>query len=365
MDLRTCKIGIGKEEGRDLLVLHPRNNNDTLLVLLDTEGQLLRLSLIEVKSWMNMYAYYFDVHGSRNDMSKAYDSLDLSVGTDKFNFKLAVSKYSTPNDAYYLRLLTVRAQGLQSLTLRNVALSNDGTSRFADLIGQCNILRQLHLESNYFDPFGTELIIKNMINCFKSLNVIKIINNKIGDSLIRMLLDNLASEKSYADSSPLVDLTLSGAGISDSGILGLHRLFSEYAHSPPGFNMDLSHNILSTNSLVLISELLNRYPLVVNLNVSYCTSLDSTKNNIKHLLEKLTANKFLATIDFRGNPLEKNSIRSVLGFAANNFSLQKIHVDLDVELLKLHDLTKLTQGTEVFRFSIDDPDPKNNFLRCR
>ena len=64
-------------------MLHPRNNNDSLLIVLDKDGESIRLALIEIKSWLEFYHFYFDgtIDGKKQNLT--YEALDNSVQLEK------------------------------------------------------------------------------------------------------------------------------------------------------------------------------------------------------------------------------------------------------------------------------------------
>lgn len=353
--MRVAKIGLGKQEDLDLLVLHPRNNNDTLLIHLDEQGQLLRMSLLEVKAWMNIYSYYFDGFVNKGEIASAYEAIDLSLQTEDIHFSLDLLTSNFPNDAHYLKILLIKAKSVKSLYLNNVLLSNDGANRFSDLLCSCSNLESLHLESNYFDDLGIENIIQGLSETCFTLKSLKIVNNRLGDSLVQVIIDALAKEKNKKSSKPLECLVLSGVGVADSGLLSLQSLLSEYAHPPPGFSLDLSHNSITVITLLMISELLIKYPLVHYLNLSHCSNLNSVRNSAKPLLENLVFNKILTEIDFRGNSVGKDGYKSILSFAGNNIYINRFSADFNnTELIKVN-LVKLGLANEVFRFYLTDP----------
>lgn len=355
--MRTCKVGIGREAQTDLLVIHPRNNNDSLLIVLDELGQTLRMALIEIKAWVNLYDYIFAGSYIKGSLAHSYTAIDLSDQPKHMKFELTVSEHTPPTDGLILRTMIFKADSLISINLNGLQFSNDGASRFSELISSSRKLEEISLESNYLDELSCESIIEALDDVVMlNLTKIRFVNIKLGDSLSQQLLDMITEMKSYNNSKPLKELTLSKIGVTDSGLLGFHTLLARYVHPKPGFALDLSHNMFTQNTLVMLGELIAKYQVVWKLNLSYSQNLEKVNNSIKSLLESLFLNKVVAEIDFRGNTCSRFNYKSIIKFLGNNHTIQRIHLDLNQEeLSKFIKSSKFPPELDVFRFNINAP----------
>lgn len=360
---------MGAEDGHKLLVLHPRNNNDSLLIVADKEGESLRLALIEIKSWIEFYNFCFDCTIDGKKANQNYEALDNSLDVEKFErahetelrlgFKLFMNKYTVPSDGYMTRLLALRGESLRELSLGFVTYSADGIHRLNELMTSLRSLERLHFEDNYMDDGDTQKILSGVFKSgmLRTLKTLRIIKNKLNDDLAVQLFKELGIAKSVAGSAPLEELVLSSCGLGDSSILGLDGIIASYCHSNC-FKLDLSDNFVSENGLLMISEFISQYQVVGELIVANCRRLDPDKNSLKVLLEKLGLNRKLHTIDFSGNPIVKRSYKSVVNFLGNNKSIQQLRVSYNHEYVMESRLSQFADILGVFRFYLIQGEQK-------
>jgi len=351
VDLKNCKLGIGEHSGKSMLVLHPRNNGDSLLILFDEDGQNLRRELLEVKAWIEAYEYYFDGIADKGKLNKLYPAIDSTFNPARLSLGVHLRPQNLYSDAYFIRQLNYRSMPITEVTLKNIIFSPDGAHRLIEFFEEIKGLQSVHLESNYFDEMTMESLLEAILkSSVDKMHTLKLVKNKINDGVLLNVFDQIASSKSSPISTPLVDLTFSYAGLGDSCVLGLQGLFSKYSHEDQLFHLDFSGNIITDRGLLLLSELLMTYPLLSSISLSHLKGLDQDKNNIKSLLENLLSNRSIRDIDFTGNTINTLALKSIVNYLDNNNSVNKITIDLDVvTAIKLRP-SEYTKQLSIFGF---------------
>jgi len=337
--------------------------------VLDKEGHNIRLALIEIKSWIEFYQFYFDSSIDGKKQNHNYESLDNSADSDKLEreeeselklrFRLFMNKYTMPSDGYMSRLLTCRGEHLRELSLGFITFSSDGVHRLGELMNSAKHMEVLHFEDNFMDDGDMEKVLAGVFSSgmLATLKKLRVIKNKLNDELAVQLFNELGAAKSTKASEPLEELVLSSCSLGDTSILGLDGIIGRYCHSNC-FKLDLSDNLVSENGLLMISEFVSQYQVVGELAVANCRRLDPGKNSLKVLLEKLGFNRKLHTIDFSGNPIVKRSYRSLVNFLGNNKSIQQIRLSFNLELLLDMRLSQFANVLGVFRFNLIQIDQK-------
>lgn len=352
-----------------MLILHPRNNNDSLLIVLDKDGESIRLALIEIKSWLEFYHFYFDGTIDGKKQNSYYESLDNSTEVEKsekerevqlqLHFRLFMSKNTVPSDGYMNRLLTLRGERLRELSLGFITYSSDGIHRLNELLTSAKKLEVLHLEDNFMDDGDMEKILSAVFTSgmLKTLRTLRIIKNKLNDDLAIQLFNELGVSKSTRNSVPLDELVLASCSLGDTSVLGLDGIIARYCHTNC-FKLDLSDNFVSENGLLMISEFISQFQVVGDLSVANCRRLDPGKNSLKALLDKLGFNRRLHTIDFSGNPIVKNSYKSVVNFLGNNKSIQLLKLSYNLDFVLEMRLSQFANVLGVFRFNLAQIEQK-------
>jgi len=353
VDLRTCRIGVGTHNENNLLVLHPRNNGDSLLIILNDEGQALRKELLEIKAWIELYDYYFNDLLKKDQITNYYNPIDMNFTAREVDIRVLLYPQNLYSDAYFIRLMNQRVGNLTSLTISYVIFSPDGIQRMIELLEETKNIKYLHLESNYLDEMSMETMLDTfMKSSVDKLETLKLVKNKINDSVILNVFDQIASAKSSPLSTPLKELNISYAGLGDNIFLGLVGIFANYAHEDYLFKLDFSGNLISDRGLLLLSEQLVRYPMVSTITLRNLQGIDPQKNNLKPLIENLALNKSVREIDFRGNTISAKTVKSIINYLGNSNSIYSILSDFDLsEILQLP-LSKYSNALSTFRFNL-------------
>lgn len=359
MDLRNAKIGVGKDFDTDLLILHPRNNNDSLLIVLDEAGQAIRLAVLEVKAWLEFYRNLLENNFEASSYVPNYRYLDHTEEVDQIYLNLRLKKGIVPSDGFIFRFLHLRAPMILELNLGFIPFTNDGNYRLKELLLKASNLQKIQFQDNYLDDIDMQDIFKSIFESgmLKSIKEFKIVKNKLNDETVLMLFDELGKVKSDPESSHLENLTLSGCSLGDSSLLGLDTLLST-SSSKNCFELDLSENLITENGLLMISELLLKHQVVDKLNLARCLRLDPTKNSLKSLLENLLPNKRIISIDFSGNELIQKSYKTIVNFLATNKSLQRLMISYDKAGFFEFRPSHYSLALDVFRFTMLNDENK-------
>jgi hypothetical protein len=354
VDLRVCKIGMSNHNGTPLLSLHPRNNGDSLLIQLNEEGQVLRKELIEIKAWLEMYNYCFDKIVIPEYTVGLFGPMDSTYTPREAKIDIHLIKQNLYSDAFFMRYIHCRSLNITSVTLYQIVFSPDGIHRLTEFFEEAKGINRVHLESNYFDDIGTESVLDALLkSSVDRLRSLKIIRNKLSDVMVLSVFDTIASSKSSPLSTPIEEINLSYSGIGDSCFLGLHGLFNKYAHEDSTFRLGVSGNPISERGLLLLSELLAQYPILHTIELRDLKGIDPDKNNIKALVEKLTSNRTLREIDFRGNSLTAQSFQSVINYLGNSASIEKISIDLNHKEVIATKPSNYATNLSIYRFSLE------------
>jgi len=331
VDLRNCVIGLAQPiPDMHVLSLHPRNNGNTLCVVLDESGQALRKELVEVKAWAEVYDWQFlDILATKKT-NQLYTAIDgSSPQTQRLQVEVKLQPQNLYCDAWFVRQLVVKGANVSHFSLEYVIFSPKGIERLKDLFSTAKAIEYASFSHNYFDEESLEQLLTALLEkSGEKINTLRICNNKVHEQAIQIIFETLNKHKSSPLSAPLKELTFSQAGLVDSSILGLQNFLNKYSHEDSPFRMDLSSNYLSDRGLMIISELLMRFPYVSYLDLSNQHALDHNKNNIKSLLDKLTFNKSVQHLNFSNNGSSTESVQSLLNYLGNNTSITTVMADV-------------------------------------
>ena len=342
-----------------MLVLHPRNNHDSLLVCLDTDGQQLRQHLLEMKSWMELYSYCLEEKMlSKDSLVPFYTLVDSSIKSPEYHINIQLLDHAIPTDGFFLKNAVIRVNYLMTIQLVNVQFSQDGAVRLAELIDRCQCVSILHLESNYFDEVGTDLVIDAVAASTipRTASVLKFIKNKLSESNTSALLEAITREKSKSTGVPLKCLSLTYAGIADSTLLILETLLENYFYTDNPFALDLSGNSISVNGLVLLGEMISKFQLISDLGLQDLLQRDTGRNGLRSILEHLVLSECVKTLDFRSNFIVGRSYKSAISFLTNNKWIERLTLPFDGEVVSEFHFSNFAQMLGVFRFTLVDHD---------
>lgn len=299
------------------------------MIHLSEPAQLLRLVLIEVKAWRELYTFQIEGLFKGNEWSKSMTSLDPEVKSTEKSFILKMNKPTIPCDAFFMRYLTVKADTLVEMVLENVVFSSTGMMRLTECIRYSRFIHTLYFSKNFFEDqllagFSSALEEGPMIR----LENLSFVSNKLPNDWVLKLLESLSAIKSHKSSYPLKKIAFPHCNINDSCLFGVQELAQNYAHSER-FSLDISDNPISEKGLLLISEVMARYQVINELNCSSLRNLKASLNGCKSLLSKLTLNSVIHDINFKENPVNQDGLRSVVNYLGNNLPILKLSISFN------------------------------------